>query len=117
MPLAPVPVAEEPVSAAPAEAPSAAEATRGEFERERSEAEIFVNVGRRDGASPDDFRGVLDREGLGRDLIDYVNVRQRHTFIGLKREALARALALLNSVEIAGRPTSAEEGRRSANNG
>jgi ATP-dependent RNA helicase DeaD len=116
-PVAPAPVREEPVSAAPAEAPNAAEATRGEFERERSEAEIFVNVGRRDGASPDDFRGVLDREGLGRDLIDYVNVRQRHTFIGLKREALARALTLLNSVEIAGRPTSAEEGRRSANSG
>jgi ATP-dependent RNA helicase DeaD len=87
---------------------------RKEPERPRSPdaAELFVNVGRKDGAKASDFYTVLkDRAGVTIDDTDYVNVRQRHTFIGLRRELVERVLGALNGAVIAGREAAAEPSR------
>lgn len=79
---------------------------------ETQTAELFVNVGRKDGAKASDFYVVLkERGGVTIDDTDYVNVRQRHTFIGLRRELLERALSALNGATIAGREATAEPSR------
>jgi ATP-dependent RNA helicase DeaD len=81
-------------------------------ERNPDAIELFVNVGRKDGAKASDFYNVLrDRAGVTIDDTDYVNVRQRHTFIGVRRELLERALQALNGAVIAGREASAEPAR------
>jgi ATP-dependent RNA helicase DeaD len=75
-------------------------------------AELFVNVGRKDGAKASDFYAVLEKQsGITIDDTDYVNVRQRHTFIGIRRELVQRALDALNGATIAGREASAEPSR------
>lgn len=87
-----------------------------EEEREESKdpdaAELFVNVGRKDGAKASDFYAVLEKQsGITIDDTDYVNVRQRHTFIGIRRDLVQRALDALNGATIAGREASAEPSR------
>jgi ATP-dependent RNA helicase DeaD len=99
---------------------------RGEFGAERNgedggrddqpknpdAAELFVNVGRKDGAKASDFYSILEaKSGISIDDTDYVNVRQRHTFIGLRKELLDRALDALNGAMIAGREAAAEPSR------
>ncbi|HEX4339790.1 MAG TPA: DEAD/DEAH box helicase [Polyangiaceae bacterium] len=75
-------------------------------------AELFVSIGRKDGARASDFYAVLEqRAGITIDDTDYVNVRQRHTFIGLSKDLLARALEALNGATIAGREATAEPSR------
>ncbi len=77
-------------------------------------AELFVSIGRKDGARASDFYAVLEqRAGITIDDTDYVNVRQRHTFIGLPKDLLARALEALNGATIAGREATAEPSRSS----
>jgi ATP-dependent RNA helicase DeaD len=74
--------------------------------------ELFVNIGRKDGAKASDFYAVLqDRAGVTIDDTDYVNVRQRHTFIGIRRDLAERALGALNGATIAGKEASAEPSR------
>jgi ATP-dependent RNA helicase DeaD len=71
-------------------------------------------VGRKDGAKASDFYTVLEqRAGITIDDTDYVNVRQRHTFIGLPKDLLSRALDALNGAVIAGREATAEPSRSS----
>ena len=80
-----------------------------------SAGEIFVNVGRKDGAKPSDFQGILEDQGFELDEIDYVLVRQRHTFVGVSEELVRRALNALDGAEIAGRKAMAERARPRGN--
>jgi ATP-dependent RNA helicase DeaD len=75
-------------------------------------AEIYVNVGRRDGADTDDFLAILADSDLG-DAVDSVNVRQRHTFVRVPRRVLADAIRSLEGASIRGRVVTAEESRQS----
>jgi ATP-dependent RNA helicase DeaD len=69
-------------------------------------------VGRRDGAKASDFYSVLaERAGVTIDDTDYVNVRQRNTFIGLKQGLAEKVLGALDGATIAGRPARAEPSR------
>jgi ATP-dependent RNA helicase DeaD len=98
------PAEEAPAEAAPAEAVD--EAPRFEV------AEVFVNVGRKDGARASDFYDVLsERGGVGIDDTDYVNVRAKNAFIGVRKEYLERAVDALNGATIAGREAIAEPSR------
>jgi ATP-dependent RNA helicase DeaD len=82
--------------------------------RSEGGAELFVSVGRKDGARASDFYAVLEqRAGITIDDTEYVNVRQRHTFIGLPKGLVARALEALNGAVIAGREATAEPSRSS----
>ena len=75
-------------------------------------AEIYVSVGRRDGAKPSDIQAVLESAGVGEDEVGYVRVRHRHAFVGVKGEALERALGALHGAMIANRKATAEPARR-----
>jgi hypothetical protein len=71
-----------------------------------------VSVGRRDGAKPSDYQAVLEGAGLTEDEVGYVRVRHRHAFVGVKGEALERALGALHGAMIANRKATAEPARR-----
>jgi hypothetical protein len=73
--------------------------------------EIFVNVGRRDGAKPSDFQSLLEKHGIVGEA-DYIRVRHSHAFVGVRSELLERAVAALNGAQIAGQTASAELARR-----
>lgn len=98
----------EPAEEADTGAAGAAEAELGSDE---GLSEIYVNVGRRDGATPADFHAVLDAGGLPPDATDYVRVRHRHAFVGTRKELLERVLQALNGATIAGRTAAAEIAR------
>lgn len=74
-------------------------------------SEIYVNVGRRDGATPADFHAILDARGLDRSSTDYVRVRHRHSFVGTRKELLERVLQALDGATIAGKQAAAEIAR------
>ncbi|HEX2875624.1 MAG TPA: DEAD/DEAH box helicase [Polyangiaceae bacterium] len=73
--------------------------------------EIFVNVGRRDGAKPSDFQSLLEKSGITGEP-DYIRVRHSHAFVGVRGELIERAVAALNGAQIAGQIASAELARR-----
>jgi ATP-dependent RNA helicase DeaD len=73
--------------------------------------EIFVNVGRRDGAKPSDFQSLLEKHGITGEA-DYIRVRHSHAFVGVRDELVDRAVAALNGAQIAGQTASAEPARR-----
>jgi ATP-dependent RNA helicase DeaD len=73
--------------------------------------EIFVNVGRRDGAKPSDFQSLLEKHGITGEA-DYIRVRHSHAFVGVRGELIERAVAALNGAQIAGQTVSAELARR-----
>ncbi|HEX6767422.1 MAG TPA: DEAD/DEAH box helicase [Polyangiaceae bacterium] len=75
-------------------------------------SEIYVSVGRRDGAKPSDYQALLESAGLTEDEVGYVRVRHRHAFVGVKGEALERALSALHGATIANRKATAEPARR-----
>jgi hypothetical protein len=73
--------------------------------------EIFVNVGRRDGAKPSDFQALLAEHGITGEP-DYIRVRHSHAFVGVRGDLIERAVAALNGAQIAGQTASAELARR-----
>ena len=73
--------------------------------------EIFVNVGRRDGAKPSDFQVLLEQNGITGEP-DYIRVRHSHAFVGVRGDLIERAVAALNGAQIAGQTASAELARR-----
>ncbi|HEY6081468.1 MAG TPA: DEAD/DEAH box helicase [Polyangiaceae bacterium] len=73
--------------------------------------EIFVNVGRRDGAKPSDFQSLLEQHGITGEA-DYIRVRHSHAFVGVRGDLIDRAVAALNGAQIAGQTASAEPARR-----
>jgi ATP-dependent RNA helicase DeaD len=117
---APEPAAERPRRQEP---PRNAESARSEHDgaaragaepakpRDGSLAEIYVNVGRKDGARPSDFEAVLRDHGVPSEATGYVNVRNRNCFIGVRKESLEQAVSALNGALIAGRHALAEPAR------
>jgi ATP-dependent RNA helicase DeaD len=79
---------------------------------EPNAAEVYVNVGQRDGATESDLRVLLEeRAGMSSADTEYVHVRSRHSFVGVKRELLDRVIEALNGATIAGKLATAEEAR------
>lgn len=105
--LAPAPSPERKIPSAELAAPALA-ATEGGHEAIK---EIFVNVGRRDGAKPSDFQDLLEKHGITGEP-DYIRVRHSHAFVGVRSELLERAVGALNGAQIAGQVVSAELARR-----
>lgn len=77
-----------------------------------SGSEIYVSVGRRDGAKPSDLQTALANAGIGAESIEYIRVRHRHAFVSVEPEKFEQALAALNGAVIAGRRANAEPARR-----
>jgi ATP-dependent RNA helicase DeaD len=76
------------------------------------EAEIFVNIGKRDGLRAEQLLEVLEAAGLKLPGHDVVRVRDKHSFVSVQREKLEDALKLLDGRELVGRTARAEEARR-----
>ncbi|MDX2054103.1 MAG: DEAD/DEAH box helicase [Polyangiaceae bacterium] len=79
---------------------------------EGPEAEVFVNLGRRDGVEAEALVTLLRNQGLTIGDSQAVRVRDRHTFVSVQREQLAAALAALDGSELAGKTARAEQARR-----
>jgi len=75
-------------------------------------AEIFVNLGRRDGVTASDFQRVLgDVAQISRSETGKIRVRDRSSFVSVKREFLEKALAALNGASFSGKVAQAEPAR------
>ncbi|HKQ69154.1 MAG TPA: DbpA RNA binding domain-containing protein [Polyangiaceae bacterium] len=75
-------------------------------------AEIFVNLGRRDAVSASDFQRVLaELAGISRAETGRIRIRDRSSFVSVKRELLEKALAALNGATISGKAVQAEPAR------
>jgi ATP-dependent RNA helicase DeaD len=75
-------------------------------------AQIFVNVGRRDGARAGDLQKLLEEKaGISRDETGRIRVRDRMTFVSVKKELIDKAIAALGGQIIGGRTVVAEPAR------
>lgn len=106
--------------APPAPAPSRERASRNHDEphdgaepaEDPSFAQIFVNVGRRDGARAGDLQKLLeDKAGISRDETGRIRVRDRMTFVSVKKELIEKAIAAFAGQIIGGRTVVAEVAR------
>ncbi len=100
-------VSDAPLTAAPKAAPAAEP-----IAEDPSVSQIFVNVGRRDGANAVDIQKLLeDRAGISRDETSQIRVRDRNTFVTMKRELVEKAITALAGQVIGGRTLVAEVAR------
>jgi ATP-dependent RNA helicase DeaD len=99
--------------ASPAPMSSDASDSADEAPRRFAEAEVYVNVGRRDGATPEELFVLLERAGITRAETEYVRVRHRHAFVGIKRDLLERAVNAIDGATLAstGKTVAAEPAR------
>jgi ATP-dependent RNA helicase DeaD len=74
-------------------------------------AQVFVNVGRRDGARPGDFERMLAGGGLARGDTGRIRVRERNTFVSVRKEVIDAAVAAFAGQVIGGRAIIAEPAR------
>src|SRR5262249_50158211 len=75
-------------------------------------AEVYVNVGRREGARAADFQRLLtERAGIDKANVRRIRVRERNAFVSVRREDLARAVEALTGATVAGKVASAEPAR------
>jgi ATP-dependent RNA helicase DeaD len=81
-------------------------------DRERDDpdfAQIFINVGRRDGARPADIQKVLsEAAGLAPADTGAIRIRDRNTFVSVRKGTVERVVAALGGQVIAGRSVLAE---------
>jgi len=113
----------------PATEQAAGAADRGPREREPREREprepdarddaslsnIFLNVGRRDGVNPEDLQKLLaDAGGIPQSETSNIRVRDRITFVTVKKELADRAIKTLAGQVMGGRTVVAEPARDKA---
>jgi hypothetical protein len=94
-----------------------------EREREREPAEeperddpaftnVFLNVGRRDGLRTEDVQRLLtDKGGLAPTDVGHIRLRERITFVGIRREHCERAIKALIGTTVGERTLNAEPAR------
>jgi ATP-dependent RNA helicase DeaD len=73
--------------------------------------QLFVNVGKREGVRAGDLQKLLTERGVAAEDTGRIRVRDRMTFIGVKKEAFERAVAALNGQVLGGRTVVAELAR------
>jgi ATP-dependent RNA helicase DeaD len=73
--------------------------------------QLFVNVGKREGLTAGDLQKLLTEKGLGEAEAGRIRVRDRMSFISVKKEAFERAVAALNGHVFGGRTVVAELAR------
>lgn len=83
-----------------------------EVEDDPSFAQLFLNVGRRDGLRPGDIhRLLLEAVGIGEAERGRIRMRDRITFVSVRPESLERAIAALAGKVMAGRTLVAERAK------
>ena len=74
--------------------------------------EIYVNIGRREGARAADFLRLLtERAGIDKLSIRRIRVRERNAFVSVRKDDVVKAVAALTGATIAGKIASAELAR------
>jgi ATP-dependent RNA helicase DeaD len=73
--------------------------------------QMFVNVGKREGLRPSDLQKLLSDRGLGSQEMGTIRIRERMSFVSVKREAIDRAVAAVSGQVIGGRTVLAELAR------
>src|SRR5207248_4480269 len=92
----------------PAASPSR-DRDRDREEEDPAFAQIFVNIGRREGARPGDFyRLIVDQGGVPREETGRIRIRDKNSFVSVKKEWVDRAIAALAGQTIGGRSVVAE---------
>ena len=73
--------------------------------------QMFVNVGKREGLRPVDLQKLLSDKGLTSQETGRIRIRDRMSFVSVKREAIERAVAAVSGQVIGGRTVVAELAR------
>jgi ATP-dependent RNA helicase DeaD len=73
--------------------------------------QLFVNVGRRDGARASDLQGMLEAAGFAKDEIGPIRVRDRNSFVSVRREAAEKGIAAFTGKTVGSRGVVAEVAR------
>jgi len=73
--------------------------------------QLFVNVGRRDGARASDLQGMLEEGGFAKDEIGPIRVRDRNSFVSVRKEAVDRGIAAFTGKTLGSRGVIAEVAR------
>jgi ATP-dependent RNA helicase DeaD len=104
---------EEPASSAAPTVRRAEPAAAGPVQLdEEGFVQIFVNVGRRDGASAGELQRILtERAGIERKDTGRIRVRDRNSFVSVKTDDLDRAVAAFVGQVLGGREVIAERAR------
>jgi ATP-dependent RNA helicase DeaD len=71
-----------------------------------------VNVGRRDGAHTSDFQRLLSDASLPPEDTGRIRIRDRNTFVSVRKEHLARAIEAFAGKVIGGRNVLAEPAKQ-----
>ena len=97
------------------ERPAQAERPRASSPAEGAEppgfVQLFVNVGKREGVNPGDLQKLLTDKGLVEAEAGRIRVRDRMSFISVKKEVFERAVAALTGQVMGGRTVVAELAR------
>ncbi|MBX3207859.1 MAG: DEAD/DEAH box helicase [Labilithrix sp.] len=73
---------------------------------------VFLNVGRRDGLHAEDVQRLLvEKAGLAPDDVGHVRLRDRITFVGIRKEHSERAIKALIGLVVGDRTVNAEPAR------
>jgi ATP-dependent RNA helicase DeaD len=73
--------------------------------------ELFVNVGKREGVRPTDLQRLLSEKGLSSEEVGQVRVRERMSYLHVRKHAFERAVAALSGQVLGGRTIIAELAR------
>jgi ATP-dependent RNA helicase DeaD len=75
-------------------------------------AELFVSIGRRDGIRAQDLLKTLaDAAGLDPATVQRIRVRERHSFVSIKKSDVEKTLEKVEGVSLGGRALHVEIAR------
>jgi ATP-dependent RNA helicase DeaD len=78
-------------------------------------AEVFVNVGRRDGARAADLARLLtERAGVASEDVKRIRVRERNAFVSVHKNNVAKVIAALSGAPLGNKTAQAELARQGA---
>lgn len=72
---------------------------------------LYINVGRRDGASTSDLQNALETAGIGSEATGRLSIRQRHSFLEVRSSEQEAVIAKLTGTEVCGRAMHLEVAR------
>jgi ATP-dependent RNA helicase DeaD len=73
--------------------------------------QLFLNVGKREGVTTEDLRKLLSVRGIAADTLSDIRVRDRMTFLRVRKEVFDQAVTALSGQVIGGRTVVAELAR------
>ncbi len=91
--------------------PAPVPAARARIEDAPGEIQLFVNVGRRDGARASDLQQMLEAGGCSKEEIGQIRVRDRNSFVSMRKEAATRGIAAFTGKTFGSRGVLAEIAR------